>query len=152
MSAPARDAHAHLTREHTRVAALVLELVRDAPRARQSAPRRDLRRRVATLRAAIERAIDVEERELFPLLRAVDAWGEARVERMRDRQARLLAVIRDLHDELARDDRAPRDVVGRTHDLLGALASHLEEEEDALFRSLGLGEGEPTLVVEQEAD
>jgi hypothetical protein len=150
MNASTEDACAHVASEHARVRALVAELVREALQTGRKVGHRMLRERLAALHAAVDRVVDVEERELVPLLRAGDAWGPARVERVRERHARLLGAVRAFEDEVAAERHGSCDVVSRTEEIVRALSSDLDEEREALVASQQ-GEG-GTVVVDQEPD
>lgn len=142
-------ARAHVAAEHARVRTLVGELVQDALQTGRKVGHRRLRERLAVLRGAIEHAADVEERELVPLISTADAWGIARVDRIRERHKRLLQAVREFEDGVARDRHGPCDVVARAADLVAALAGELEEEESAVA-PMQKGEDGDTVTVDQE--
>lgn len=149
MDGSAELARAHVTSEHARVRELLDELGREALGPLRHAGYQSLRERLGTLRAAIDRAIEVEERELVPLLRTADAWGPVRIERVRERHARLLSALEVFEAEVAAAQDGGCDVLARTQDIVGAFSSDLDEEHDALVASQ---RAEVVVVVDQETD
>jgi len=150
MDAAAREAIVDVSSEHTHLRALVAELVREVLQTGRKVRHREVRERLVGLRAAVEHAIDVEERELAPLVRAADPWGNARVERVRDRHARLRRAVKDFEDDVAEDRHERCDLVSRAEELVAALFSDLEEEDDAIVASQQGDDG--TVVLDQESD
>lgn len=135
--------------EHARVCALVTELVTEVLQTGCKVGHHVVRERLVQLRAAVEEAVEIEERELIPLLRAADAWGPVRVERVRDRHAHMLCAVRDFEDEVSLEHHAC-DLVARVEQLVAALASDLDEERAAAVASARDEDG--TVVVDQEPD
>jgi hypothetical protein len=149
MNAFGEEARAHVMLEHARVCALVTELVQEILRVGHEIGCDVVRVRLGALRAAMEQAVDIEERELIPLLRQADAWGPVRVERVRDRHAHMLCAVRAFEDEVTIDYDSC-DLVSHTEQLVAALSSDLEEERDAVMASARDEDG--TVVVDQEPD
>lgn len=139
----------HLAEEQARVRALVAELVRDALQTGHKVRYRVLRERLTTLREAVEHAIVVEEEELVPMLSCADAWGNARVDRVRERHARLLDAVREFEADVTEGRHRPCDVVAHVDDVVAALDGEMEEEETAL-RVVHRGEDGDTVTEDQE--
>lgn len=143
------EARLEVAAEHTHVRTLVGELAREALQTGHKVRHRGLRARLIALRAAIERANDVEERELVPLLETADAWGAARVERIRERHARVLGVLRAFEADVAPERHGPCDVVARIDALVAALEVEIDEEEGAAAMAERRSEGD-TVTDDQE--
>jgi hypothetical protein len=126
------EARAHVTSEHARIRTLVTDLVNESLQTACKVGHRTLRSRLNALRSAVERVIDIEERELVPRLHHADAWGPVRVERVRERHARLRAVLDDFEEEVTPERHETCDVVVRTEELVRAVSSDLDEEQQAL--------------------
>lgn len=135
--------------EHERVCELVADLVREVMWTGREVGRHGVRERLALLRHAVERVVDTEERELIPLLREADAWGSVRVERVRDRHARVLCAVRAFEEQVD-IERGGGDLVSCIEQLVAALSSDLEEEREAAIASARDEDG--TVVVDQEPD
>ena len=144
------EARADVAVEHAHVRSLVCELVREATQTASEVSQRAIRERLAALRAAVEHVVDTDERELVPLLREADAWGPARVERIREKYARMLAAVADFEHDLAAERHASCDLVARTEELVRALSSDLEEERSALAASQQ-AEDSGTVVDQEDA-
>lgn len=115
-----------MSAEHARLRVLMADVVREALQTARKVGHHVVRERLALLRAAAERAIDVEESELVPLLQARGPAGDARVELLRERHARLLAALEDFEDDVATGHHHA-DLVARAEELVGAFAGELED-------------------------
>ena len=117
----------HVLGAHARLRDRSALLTRDAlESARESGHLRGL---IVELFAILGECDVLEERELVPLLSDVDAWGPARVERLRECHARHKNALAVLARELVCGPPVPADVVERFEQIIGALLQDLDEEE-----------------------
>lgn len=73
----------------------------------------------------------LEENELVPLLSAVDAWGAARVERVRGCHARHRSALASITEELDGSGQ-PADLIARIEAAIRVLVHEIDDEEAAI--------------------
>ena len=129
-----RKVHEHVYLEHARVRLLAADLLREALQTGRDVGHRVSPARLALLCATVGRAIDVEERELVPMLQSTGGRAaEATVADLHERHARVLGVLEELAEleELEGLDPAHHDcaLVSRVEELIGAFSADLDERE-----------------------
>jgi len=128
MDVTAGEVREHVAAEHARVRLLLDDVVRAALQTSRKVGHHMIRDRLVLLRSAAERAIDVEERELVPLLRASPS-GDAKVDQLRARHVRALSALRDFEDDVAAGQHRPCDVVARADEIVTAFEAELVDED-----------------------
>lgn len=160
MYPPMTEMQAQLSSEHAQVHSLARDLVRAAATAqgfvhpKDPAPprgieRRSLLERLADLRAAVERAVDFEEREVVPVVLTADPWGPVRVERLHERHAQILCEVQDFEADVAQGEVGAAELAVRVQGLFSCLCFWLDCEEEEIAESMRQGE---TTVTEGECD
>ena len=129
-----REVHEHVYLEHARVRLLASDLLREALQTGRDVGHRLSPARLALLCATVARAIEVEERELVPMLQSTGgAAAAATVADLHERHARVLGVLDELEDleEVEGLDSAHHDcaLVSRVEELIGAFSADLDERE-----------------------
>ena len=122
----------HVCLEHARVRLLAADLLREALQTGRDDGHRVSRARLALLCDAVGRAIEVEERELVPMLQSTGgSIADATVADLHERHARVLGVLEALEElqELEPRDSAHHDcaLVARAEELIGAFSVDLDE-------------------------
>jgi len=152
MNPPMTEMQAQLSFEHAQVHSLARDLVRAAAEGTgqisvrtDGEPRAVLERggllnRLADLRAAVERAVELEERELVPVVLEADAWGPVRVERLHDLHARILDDVDHFGQDVAQGVVGPAELAARVQGLFSCLCFWLDCEEEEIAESLRQGE------------
>lgn len=125
------SATAHVLGEHARLSAMATELAHAmCPEHPSVEP--SVKGRAAALRAELDDYMRIEEDELIPLLASADAWGPIRVQRLRARHARTVAVLDMLVSELSHDHVMASSLAARVHELVRTLLRELDEAVTAL--------------------
>jgi hypothetical protein len=124
------EVRTHVLTAHARLRARSAELASEALRIAHGATDHDVLVRclVVELWANVEATDQLEKRELFPLLAKADAWGSARVERLRERHARHERDVCTLAVQLG-EELPAREAVVRIDGVLRTLLSDLDDEE-----------------------
>ena len=125
-------ARADVLAEHARLRARLDQLVAQALPTARKVGHAALRGLLTELRSAIQDHVQLEERELVPLLQTVDAWGPVRVAKLRDRHDAILRAIDGFAADLAPERHGPCDVLERLQSVVEPLLRDMEDEEIAI--------------------
>jgi hypothetical protein len=141
MPPPVQEIRDHVLRAHALLRARSAELASNALRIARGVEEHHVRRLVVDLWSIVAETDDLEERELVPLLVRADAWGTARVERLRERHVRHERELGAIADELSADVSVAT-VITQIESAIANLLEDLEDEE-AISLEPGLLDDDP---------
>lgn len=126
----AEEIRTHVLSAHARLRERSAQLRGDALEAARAAGH--VRGLVVEFFALVAEYDRVEETELVPLLSDADAWGAARVERVRQCHCRHRSALASLAKELDGRARTPAEVIARIESVIESLLRDLDDEEAAI--------------------
>jgi iron-sulfur cluster repair protein YtfE (RIC family) len=124
--------HAHILRQHVEIRARLRGIVHLAKSSGKVEARHHLQMSLAHFASVFEQHLSFEERELMPLVKTLDAWGEVRVEAMRAEHAEQRRRVERIVAYAEAHDVERRELEGEVNWLAQSLLGDMSAEETEL--------------------